>query len=102
MVKKKRRAVVRHIRVLDYSRLNVWKFGFALGKVCAVIVFLVTLAGFYKILGGFPMFNFLLIDAYGKLGFNISWGGAIIGAVYAFIDGLFFGALFAWLYNKVL
>ena len=99
MVKKVK---VRRARVLDYSPLSVWRIGLALGKVFAIVIFLTTLAGFYKFFGGFPMINLFLIDIYGKLGFNISWGGAIIGAVYGFIDGFLLGALFAWIYNKAL
>ena len=34
-------------------------------------------------------------------GFNISPAGSIVGFAWAFVDGLIFGALFAWLYNTV-
>ncbi len=32
-------------------------------------------------------------------GYNISWGGSLIGLVWAFFDGLIGGLVFAWLYN---
>ena len=32
-------------------------------------------------------------------GYNISFGGSIIGFIWAFVDGLIGGAIFAWLYN---
>lgn len=32
-------------------------------------------------------------------GYNISFTGAIIGLVWAFVDGAIGGAIFAWLYN---
>ena len=99
MVKKK---VTRRVRVMDYSRLHVWKLGIAGGKVCALVVFLTTLAGLYNILGGLPMLNLFLLDIYGKLGFNLSWGGAILGAIYSFVDGFILTALFAWIYNRTL
>lgn len=33
------------------------------------------------------------------LGYNISPLGSIIGLVWAFVDGIIGGAIFAWLYN---
>ena len=99
MIKKR---VARRVRVIDYSRLHIWKFGLAGGKICALVVFLTTLAGLYNILGGFPMWNLFIFDIYGKLGFSISWGGAILGAIYSFIDGFILTVLFAWIYNRTL
>jgi hypothetical protein len=32
-------------------------------------------------------------------GYNISFTGALIGLVWAFVDGAIGGAIFAWLYN---
>jgi len=32
-------------------------------------------------------------------GYNISFGGSIVGLVWAFFDGAIGGAIFAWLYN---
>jgi hypothetical protein len=34
-------------------------------------------------------------------GFNISPVGSFIGFVWAFVDGLIGGAIFAWLYNQI-
>ena len=34
-------------------------------------------------------------------GYNISFGGSIIGLVWAFFDGAIGGAIFAWLYNLI-
>jgi hypothetical protein len=34
-------------------------------------------------------------------GYSISPTGSLIGLVWAFVDGLIFGAIFAWLYNLV-
>jgi hypothetical protein len=34
-------------------------------------------------------------------GYNLSFGGSLIGFVWAFIDGLIGGAIFAWLYNLI-
>lgn len=32
-------------------------------------------------------------------GYNISFAGSLIGFVWAFVDGIIGGAIFAWLYN---
>ncbi|MFC1550024.1 bacteriophage holin [Candidatus Neomarinimicrobiota bacterium] len=32
-------------------------------------------------------------------GYNISIGGSLIGFIWAFIDGIIIGMVFAWLYN---
>jgi hypothetical protein len=97
-----KKKVTRRVRVIDYSRLHVWKFGLAGGKICALVVFITVLSGLYNVLGGFPMLNLFILDMYGRLGFSISWAGAIIGAVYAFVDGFILAALFAWVYNRAL
>jgi hypothetical protein len=34
-------------------------------------------------------------------GYNISIGGSLIGFVWALVDGVIGGAIFAWLYNLV-
>jgi hypothetical protein len=35
-------------------------------------------------------------------GYNISAAGSLIGLVWAFFDGLVGGAVFSWLYNRLL
>jgi hypothetical protein len=35
------------------------------------------------------------------LGYTVSPIGSVIGLIYAFADGLIGGAIFAWLYNKM-
>ena len=34
-------------------------------------------------------------------GYNISIGGSLIGFIWAFVDGIIGGAVFAWLYNTI-
>ena len=34
-------------------------------------------------------------------GYSITPAGSFIGLVWAFVDGLLFGAIFAWFYNRV-
>jgi hypothetical protein len=35
-------------------------------------------------------------------GYNISPKGSVLGLIWGFIDGLIGGAIFAWLYNRIL
>ncbi len=35
------------------------------------------------------------------IGYSYSWGGAVIGLLWGFVDGLIVGAIFAWVYNKL-
>jgi hypothetical protein len=43
------------------------------------------------------------ITLIGKIyrGYSISFAGSLIGFIWAFIDGMIGGALFAWLYNVI-
>ena len=34
-------------------------------------------------------------------GYTISAGGSFIGLIWAFVDGLIGGGIFAWLYNRI-
>lgn len=81
-------------------KLNVLDFAFAGGKICGLIVVLLTISGIYGIMGGFQMWNMLIADMYGALGYSVSWTGVLLGAIYGFIDGFIFFGLMAWIYNK--
>ena len=35
------------------------------------------------------------------MGYSVSWGGAFVGLIWGFVDGLIVGAIFALLYNKL-
>ena len=85
--------------ICEPMKLNALKFGWAGGKVTGLMVALTTIAGIYGIMGGFPLFNGLIADIYGTLGYTVSWLGVLLGAIYGFIDGFIFFGLMAWLYN---
>ena len=34
-------------------------------------------------------------------GYHVSPAGSVVGLAWAFVDGLIFGAIFAWLYNSL-
>ncbi|MFC2169503.1 hypothetical protein ACFLRM_02970 [Acidobacteriota bacterium] len=80
-------------------KLNVFRFGLAAGIVWALCVFLTGLGnlfsssygvGFLKVIESlYPGYHF------GQWGF----GGVLVAAGYAVVDGLVVGLVFAWLYN---
>ncbi len=76
--------------------LSVLGFGLAFGVVGAICMLVMTVAGMF---GAFPAWNALFVDAYGFLGFSLSWLGVVLGTVYGFIDCFVFGILVAWFYN---
>lgn len=86
----------------QYARLNAVKFGIAGGVITAICVIITTLAGIYGIMGGFTVWNGLIVDIYGTLGYSVSWLGVLLGAIYGFIDGFLATLIFALIYNKLL
>ena len=80
-------------------KFKVFSFGMTLAVVWAAIVFLVGLANL--IWSNYGIAFLKLIDSIypgyqlGKWGF----GGVIVGTLYAAIDALVIGIVFAWLYN---
>lgn len=78
--------------------MAVVSFGLALGIVSAVFIFAIGIASWLFGWGTFVVG--MLSSLY--IGYSPSFVGAISGAVWAFVDGLIGGALFAWVYNKLL
>lgn len=80
-------------------KLDVIRFGFTVSAVWAVIVFSVGISnllwptygiGFLKVVDSiYPGYRF------GYWGF----GGIVVATLYAALDGLIVGLIFAWLYN---
>lgn len=78
-------------------KLNIKAFALACGILCGVGLFLLT--WWLIVTGGSTGEKTLIGRVY--LGFCISPLGSIIGLVWAFVDGLIGGAIFAWLYNLI-
>lgn len=76
-------------------KLNVKAFALACGLFCGIGLFLIT---WWIILFEGASGNTTLIGRI-YLGYNISPIGSLIGLVWAFVDGMVGGAIFAWLYN---
>ena len=78
-------------------KLNVKSFALTCGTIWAFALFLLT---WWIIAIEGPTGEITFIGRI-YLGYSISPAGSLIGLVWAFVDGLLFGALFAWLYNLV-
>jgi hypothetical protein len=78
--------------------LGVISFGFAVGVTAAIGIFVLGIAA--------SLFEWgvalagVLSSLY--VGYGPTFVGAVTGAVWAFVHGLVFGILIAWLYNKFL
>ena len=78
-------------------KLNVKSFSLTTGLVWGIAIFSLTwwVIAFDGITGEPTLIGRLY------RGYSISPMGSIIGLVWAFIDGLIGGAIFAWLYNLI-
>jgi len=77
-------------------QLDKRAFGLTLGTIMGVCLFLCTLWAMARGGGG----HLVMLKRF-YIGYDISVLGAFLGLVYAFIDGLICGWVFAWLYNKL-
>ena len=70
--------------------------GIAIGVVWAIYVFCVGITAIFG-------WGASLVDVLGSLyiGYGASFLGAIVGAIWAFVDGLIAGFIIAWVYNRV-
>lgn len=78
------------------QKLSVQGFALACGIVWSIGVLCV---GWTSMFGWGNGFVNVLSTFY--IGYAATFVGAIIGGVWAFFDGLVGGAIFAWLYNKL-
>ncbi|MBU0528956.1 hypothetical protein KKF86_04270 [bacterium] len=77
-------------------KINTKALALSTGIITGLAVFLLT--AWFLIMGYSGTFLAKLGSVY--LGYSVSWLGAIIGLVYGFFDGLIFGALLGFIYNK--
>ena len=78
-------------------KLNVKAFALTCGLVWGFTLFLLTwwVIGFDGVTGEPTLIGRLY------RGYSISPAGSFIGLIWAFLDGLIIGGVFAWLYNLV-
>jgi len=87
---------------MEFSKLNPLKFGLAGGILTAVCVAITTFVGIFGLMGGFQLWNSIITDLYGTLGYSISIKGLLLGPIYRFIDGFIATWIFAAIYNKLI
>lgn len=78
-------------------KIDVKAFAIACGLVFGFAIFFVT--WWLMLLNGITGAKTVIGTVY--LGYNISPLGSLIGLAWGFVDGLFFGGLVAWLYNRL-
>jgi len=78
------------------NKLQPVALGIAVGVVWAAYVFLAAIFAMF----GWGVAMVEMIASF-YLGYGASILGAIVGAVWAFVDGLVCGAVIAWIYNMV-
>jgi hypothetical protein len=78
------------------NKIQLVPLGVAIGVLWAIYVFFVGITAMFNWGGG-------VVTQLGTLyiGYGPSILGAIIGAIWAFIDGLVAGVIIAWIYNMV-
>jgi len=76
------------------NKIQPVPLGVAIGVLWAAYVFFIGITAMFDWGAG-------IVDVLGSLyiGYTASVLGAIIGAIWAFVDGLVGGVLVAWLYN---
>jgi tetrahydromethanopterin S-methyltransferase subunit C len=77
-------------------KLRSRAFGLAIGIVWGLAVFVSTI---WDVAVGMGKTMALLGVFYP--GYSVSYGGAVIGLIWGFVNGFLFGATVAWLYNKM-
>jgi len=79
-------------------KLNVKSFALACGLIWGLGIFFLT----WWIIAFDGITNEVTFIGRLYRGYDISPLGSVIGLLWAFVDGLTCGAVFAWLYNKLL
>ena len=77
-------------------KLQPFALGIALGVLWGAAVFFAGIAAMFA-------WGVAMVTALGSfyIGYGPTFLGAIIGGIWAFVDGLVAGALIAWIYNAV-
>lgn len=78
------------------NKLSANALGVGAGILWAIYVFF---CGITAIFGWGTALVTTLSSLY--IGYSASFGGAIIGAVWGFVDGYIAGAVVAWIYNRL-
>ena len=80
-------------------KIDSLRFGIAGGIVFSTFILLVTTAGMF---GYFEIYNSMIVEFYGILGYSNSAIGIFLASFYGFLDGFFVVWLFGFIYNWLL
>lgn len=87
------------IIINSFAKLDSMAMGISLGTLFALVIFLAT--NLLVIKGGDKIGpNLALLNQY-FVGYDVSFGGSLIGLVYGFLTGLILGFLIAFLRNSI-
>ena len=90
----------RAVLMAAFARMDAVALAVAIGAVCAIGLFLMTVTLLFK--GAAPDAHvgphLGLLGIY-MPGYSVSWGGGVIGAVYAWVAGAAIGFVWAVLWN---
>lgn len=81
-------------------KLNAMKLALTGGIYFGACYALCTLASLWGI-PGFPPFTKLLVDFYGPWGYDVTYLGVLVGAIWGFVEGFIHLGIFGWLYNMM-
>jgi hypothetical protein len=82
------------------NKLNTLKFALAGGILIGGCFFISTISALVGV-PGFEPFAKILESMYGFYGYSISFVGALVGALWGFMEGFIHLGILAWLYNKL-
>lgn len=80
----------------NYQKLHSFGLGMAIGVLWGASVILMAVLTMFTEYGG----SFVATIGQYYLGYEATWLGAVIGGIWALVDGFVGGFLIAWLYNK--
>ena len=87
------------IIISSFAKLDSMAMGISLGTLFALVIFLAT--NLLVIKGGDKIGpNLALLSQY-FIGYDVSFGGSLIGLVYGFVSGLILGFLIAFVRNAI-
>lgn len=88
------------VLMAGFARMDVVALAVAVGTVCAIVLFLLTVILVAKgAPTGVPIGTHLNLLGIYLPGYSVSWGGGAIGAVYAWLIGAVIGFVWAVSWN---
>ena len=80
-------------------RLSGNVLGLVLGILFSLVIFIAT--NWLVIKGGAVVGPHLSLFSQYFIGYSVSFVGSLVGVLYAFVLGYFFGLIIVWIYNEI-